>query len=220
MPIDTDLLDRIEKELYTGVVHDVLDELGYRKQTLPANLRPLDDSRKIVGRAATMHAVEVADPSKVMPFGFSLQFLDGLKPGEVVIGVADSTAEVSIWGEIMSTTAASRGARGVILHGYGRDAAFIKEMGFPAYFTGLTPTGSVGRLEMREVRVPITIGGVAIKDGDLVIADIDGCLVVPGEVEQQVLDAAFAKVAAETKVRAELQGGASIIDMYEKYGVL
>jgi regulator of RNase E activity RraA len=214
------LFARIDKELYTAVVHDVLDEMGYRNQTLPANLRPLDDGDKIAGRAATMLAVEVADPSKIKPFGFSLEFLDGLHPGEVVVGTAESDAVVSIWGEIMSTAAKAKGARGVILNGYGRDSGFIKQMGFPAFFTGLTPTGSVGRLEIREVRTTIKIGGVTVNNGDLILADHDGCLVVPRDIEQQVLDAAFAKVAAESKVRAELQGGANITAMYEKYGVL
>lgn len=214
------LLTRIREELYSGVVHDVLDEMGYRNQALPARIKPLEPHFRVVGRAATMLAVPVSHPSESKPFGFTLEFLDGLSSGEVVVGSVQSDDDVSVWGEIMSTAAATRGAQGVVLDGYGRDADFIRKMGFPAFFTGLSPKGAVGRVEVRHVRIPIKIGNVDVRDGNLVIGDCDGCIVIPREVEPQVLDAAFAKVAAETKVRAELQAGANIVDMYAKYGVL
>lgn len=214
------LLDRIREELYSGVVHDVLDDMGYRNQALPARIRPLEPHFRVVGRAATMLAVPVTDASVGQPFGFTLEFLDNMSPGEVAVCAVESDEDVAIWGEIMSTAAAARGAQGVVVDGYGRDADFIRQMEFPAFFTGLSPKGAVGRIEVRHVRVPVRIGKVDIKDGDMIIGDRDGCVVIPHAIEQQVLDAAFAKVDAETKVRVELQEGANIVEMYAKYGVL
>jgi regulator of RNase E activity RraA len=217
---EKDYFDKIAKILYTAVVHDVLDELGYHNQALPPELRPLTPETRVVGRAATMRAADVLSDADKLPFGFSLQFLESLTPGEVVVGTAPSTKTVSLWGEIMSTAAAARGSRGVILDGYGRDASFIKDIEFPSFFTGLTPAGSVGRLQIREVRIDIQIGGVDVHNGDLVFGDFDGCIVIPQAVEAEAIKLAFEKVAAESQVREELRSGASIIAMYEKYGVL
>lgn len=212
--------DELGEQLYAAVLEDVLRELGYPNQVLPNDIKPLTPETKLIGRAATMLAVPVPRASDARPFGLSLEFLDSLQRDEVVVVSAKSETPVSLWGEIMSTAALARGARGVVVDGYGRDTTFIREINFPAFFTGVTPIGSVGRMEVREIRQPVQVGSVTIAPGDLVFGDADGCLAIPQTIEKDVISIAVGKVGSETAVRQELRDGASVVATYEKYGVL
>lgn len=220
LPTTQQYYDQIEATLYTAVVHDVLDEIGYHNQALNPQMRPLTQTTRLVGRAATLLAAQLVDSDEGQPFDSLLQFADSLEPGEVVVGTTGTDLPAALWGEIMSTAARSRGARGVMFDGYGRDASMIIDMAFPAFFTGLTPAGAAGRVKVRQSREPIFIGGVIVSNGDLVIGDLDGCLVIPQAVEAAVISRATEKVSAEGVTRDELLAGGSLFVIYEKYGVL
>ena len=93
-------------------------------------------------------------------------------------------------------------------------------MQFPVFALGLLPADSRGRLEVVAIRQPVRIGEVIVNDGDLIVADLDGCIAIPQAVEDQVIREAFTKVSAENVVRDLLQKGASIQQVFEEYGVL
>jgi len=211
--------DRIEQQLYTSVIGDVMDELGYWRQVMRHDIRPLFDEAKIVGRAATMLAAEVYEiPAE--PFKLEMQLLDELRPGEVVCCTQQGSTRAAMWGELLSTHTRAKGGRGVILDGLTRDSWGIIDMRFPVFARGLTPADSKGRLDVMAVRVPIELGGVLVHDGDLVVCDYDGCLAVPKEIEDEVLERAFKKVEGENEVREVLRRGASIQQVFRDYGIL
>lgn len=211
--------DRIEQQLYTSVIGDVMDELGYWRQVMRHDIRPLFDEAKIVGRAATMLAAEVYEiPAE--PFKLEMQLLDELRPGEVVCCTQQGSTRAAMWGELLSTHTRAKGGRGVILDGLTRDSWGIIDMRFPVFARGLTPADSKGRLDVMAVRVPIELGGVLVHDGDLVVCDYDGCLAVPQAIEDEVLERAFKKVEGENEVREVLRRGASIQQVFKDYGIL
>ena len=93
-------------------------------------------------------------------------------------------------------------------------------MGFPVFTTGLSPVDSSGRGDVVAYNVTIECGGVTVNPGDIVFGDADGVVVIPQAVEIDVLEAAFAKVAGEDRTRDELRAGATLREVYDKYGIL
>jgi 4-hydroxy-4-methyl-2-oxoglutarate aldolase len=215
----TDYLDRIAEHLYSSVVSDVLDDAGHRHQVMRPEVRPLYVGARVVGRAATMLAIAVSElPPE--PYKLLMDLLDGLKPGEVVVGAVQGESRAALWGELLSTHTRAKGARGVVLDGMSRDSWGIVEMKFPVFATGLSPADSKGRLNVVAIRSTIPIGGVSVSDGDLVVADDDGCVVVPAAIEEEIVARALEKVAGEDTMRDILQKGASIREVFAEYGIL
>lgn len=214
-----DYLDRLGKSLYSSVVSDILDDAGYRHQVMRPDIRPLYPGAAIVGRAATMLAVEVAElPAE--PYKMLLELLDGLRPGEVVVGAVQSRGGAAIWGELLSTHTRAKGGRGAVFDGLSRDSWGIVEMKFPVFATGLSPADSKGRLEVMSIRGTFPVGGVSVSDGDLIVADADGCVVVPAAIEDEIVARSLEKVSGEDTMRDVLRKGANLRAVFEEYGIL
>jgi regulator of RNase E activity RraA len=212
-------LDRLTEHLYTSVLADILDEAGYRQQVMRPEVRPLFPGARVVGRAATMLAVEVSE-LPAQPYHLLMQLLDGLRPGEVVVGAVQAQVRAALWGELLSTHTRAKGGRGVVLDGLSRDSWGIVEMKFPVFATGLSPADSKGRLEVISIRGTIPVGGVSVADGDLLVADSDGCVVVPAAIEDDVIAKAMDKVSGEDTMRDILRKGANLREVFKEYGIL
>lgn len=214
----TEYYDKIEEKLYTAVLADVMDEMGYWNRVMRYDIRPLYDEATIVGRAATMLAAEVYEvPAE--PYKLEMRLLDELQSGEVVVCTTQGSKRSAMWGELLSTHVRARGGRGAIIDGLSRDSWGIIAMKFPVFATGLTPADSKGRCDVIDTRVPIEVGGVLIHDGDLIVADYDGCLAIPQDIENAVIEQAMQKVADENEVRDILRAGASIQEVFKEYGI-
>ncbi len=215
----TAYLDGIAGHLYASVLADILDGLGYRNQVMRPEVRPLHSGTKVAGRAATMLAVEVCDVPP-NPYRLLMELLDTIKAGEIVVAGVQGTACAAIWGELLSTHTRAQGGRGAVLDGLCRDSRPIAEMRFPVFATGCSPADSKGRLDVISIRGTIPVGGVSVADGDLVVADDDGCVVVPCAVEDEVVTQALVKVSGENTVREVLRQGASIRTVFQDHRVL
>ena len=215
------LLDAIAKDLYTAVLSDVLDELGYRDQAMPPSIRPLDDELVMVGRARTGAYREVYSvvPGS-NPYALEIALVDDLKPGDVAVLGCGGSTRIAPWGELLSTAARARGAAGCLTDGFVRDVKPIRRMKFPVFHGGIAPLDSKGRGMVAEIDVPIRCGGVAIAPGDLVVGDADGVVVIPRAVEAEALAKAFAKVRGENSTREELERGAALADVFARHGIL
>ena len=212
-------LDRIADQLYSSVLSDILDEAGHRHQVMRPDVRPLYPGAKAVGRAATMLAVQVTElPPE--PYELLMELLDGLRSGEVVVGAVQGEPLGALWGELLSTHTRARGGRGTVLDGLSRDSWGIVDMKFPVFATGLSPADSKGRLEVIAIRTTIPVAGVSVANGDLVVADEDGCVVVPAVIEEEVVSAALKKVGGENTMRDILRKGASIRAVFKEHGIL
>ena len=220
---DAQIFDFARKHLYVAAVCDILDELGYRDQAMHQRLRPLlPDIRNcgFIGRARTARWMVTDYIDEADPYGMEIQLIDSLKPGDVVVHSTDHAGTNAPWGELMSTVAQRNGSVGCICDSQIRDCVKIIELGYPVYYTGIKAVDSMGRAKVMAYDVPVRCGEVLVKPGELVYADYDGIVVVPQEVEAQVLEMAQVKVGRETQSRQDLMAGKSLREVYDTYGVL
>lgn len=205
--------------LFSAVLADVLDSLGHLHSALPPEIRPLNQSWRIFGRAVTLSAVPVAhEPEK--PYAIEMQCIDSLKSGDVLVATTNGDRSSALWGELLSTACKARGAAGVVIDGLTRDAAKILDMDYPVFASGFSPLDSKGRLDGIHFNQPLRIGNCLVKQGDYVFADIDGIVIVPSELAEQSFPLALKKVTGENKVREELAKGRSVSEVFAEYGIL
>ncbi len=208
--------------LYTAVLSDVLDGMGYMNQAMRPFVRPLDDSLKIMGRARTglwMNVFAVTPGEN--PYEHEIALIDDLKPGDIaVFGCGGPTDRVAPWGELLSTAANCRGGEGCVTDGLVRDVRQIREMRFPVFHGGIGPLDTRGRARMMAMDVPTECGGVRVASGDVVFGDVDGVVVIPAAIADDAIALALTKVAAENRTRDALLRGELLQDVYARFGVL
>ena len=218
---DPQRFDWIRQHLYVPAVCDILDSLGFRAQAMHQRLRPLDPANcTIVGRARTFRWMETDYVVKEDPYGLEIKAMDSLKPGDVLVHSTDYAGTNAPWGELMSTVAKRNGATGCICDSQIRDCQKIIRLGFPVFYQGIRPLDSMGRGRVMAYDVPVKCGEVLVNPGELVFADFDGVVVVPGEVEAEVLRLAEEKIGKENASRRELLKGRTLRDVFNEYRVL
>lgn len=208
--------------IYSAVLSDVLDGMGHSHQAMRPFVRPVDDSLVMMGRARTgLYAVTYSRKDGDNPYELEMDLVDGLKPGDVaVLGCNGPTERLAPWGELLSTASRMRGAHGCVTDGLVRDLRQIRELRFPVFHGGIGPLDSKGRGRMVEIDTEILCAGVRVRSGDIVFGDIDGIVVIPQDIEAEVLAEAVRKVTSENDTRRELLEGRLLHEVYEKYGVL
>ena len=212
-------LESIETQLYTAVVADSLDEVGYRNQAMAEYIRPLFPSAVFAGWARTVTCMDLYHVSDD-PYGLEIEAIDSVQPDEVVVVAAGNSRRNAPWGELLSTAAKARGARGAVIDGLTRDVRKIEALGFPVFASGIKPVDSRGRGVVIDYNAPVECAGVLVQPGDLVFGDYDGVVAVPQAVAKDVIAAALAKVTRENSSRDELARGVLLRDVYRKFGVL
>jgi 4-hydroxy-4-methyl-2-oxoglutarate aldolase len=212
----------LQPRLYSAVLSDVLDGMGHPRQAMRPFVRPLDEDLTLFGRARTglyMNTYAVADGEN--PYEVEIALVDDLKPGDVaVFACGGPTDRIAPWGELLSTAARHRGAVGCVTDGLVRDVRHIRAMRFPVFHGGIGPLDSRARGKMMAMDVPCECGGVLIHPGDLIFGDVDGVVVIPHRIADDVIEAALAKIDGEDMTRTELERGLLLREVYEKYGVL
>jgi regulator of RNase E activity RraA len=224
---DDDLFAQARRELFTAVVGDIMDKLGFRHQFLPPAIQPLDRSMVTIGRAMTVLEADFFEEAvpqsnnalSSRPFGLMLAALDELKHNEVYICTGGSP-RYALWGELMSTRAIHCGAAGAVVNGYSRDTKGILKLGFPTFSYGSYAQDQGPRGKVVDYRIPIEIEGTRIEPGDIVIGDLDGVCIVPRRAERDVFSGAFEKARAEETVRKALQEGMTACEAFDNFGIL
>jgi 4-hydroxy-4-methyl-2-oxoglutarate aldolase len=220
---DKEIFEFVKEHLYVAAVCDMLDSLGYRDQAMHQRLRPLlPDIHHcgFVGRARTVRWMEVDYIVDDDPYGLEIEVVDALRPGDVIVHSTDHSGTNAPWGELLSTVAQRNGSVGCVCDSQIRDCVRIIEMGYPVYYAGIRALDSMGRGRVMAYDVPIRCGDVLVHPGELVFADYDGIVVIPQEVEQEVLELARDKAGKESLTRQALLEGKSLREVYDTYGVL
>ena len=216
---DLELCAFVERNLYTAVVSDSLDQLGVRNQAMREYLRPVHAQCSFAGWARTISCSDI-DHIPPEPYALEIEAVDSLQPGEVaVVGTGKSTRNAP-WGELLSTAARARGARAAVVDGLVRDVRKIEELGFPVFAAGIKPVDSMGRGVVTAYNVPVECGEVLVHPGDFVCGDYDGVVVVPQAMVKEVIELAADKVRRENNSRVELMQGAYLRDVFARHGVL
>jgi 4-hydroxy-4-methyl-2-oxoglutarate aldolase len=204
---------------YTAVVSDVLDRLGLRQQAMDPEVVPMYPGAMTVGRAMPIR-VETTEVKSDNPYEGDMRMMEALQPGDVPVIIAPMENRAALWGELISCAARGKGARGAIVSGYVRDNRKVAELRFPVFARGRSPLDTMGRAEVTEIGVEVVCGGVRVTPGDYVIADEDGVVIIPERAIQDVLAAVRSKADKEGDARADLLGGQSLREVWNRHGVL
>lgn len=212
-------LDMMRESLYAAVVADALDSVGLRNQSPRVALPAWTTDQLLVGRCKTTLWTdmyhEVADP-----YELELKAVDGCSPDSVMVCAAGGSMHAALWGELLSTASRNAGCVGAIIDGAVRDVDKIHEMEFPVFARGTSVYDSQNRQRVVDLDVVVEIGGVRFSPDDLVFADRDGVVVVPQEIEQEVIRRAWEKVHTENEIRDAIRLGMKATEAYQKFGVL
>jgi 4-hydroxy-4-methyl-2-oxoglutarate aldolase len=211
-------LDQLSAYGYSAVVSDACDRVGFRQQTMSPGILPVSGQGVLVGRARVAKSIAVNEVPSVH-YATEIAFLDSLAPGDVVVATAGG-APAAIWGELFSAAAAARGAHGAVIDGLIRDVVRVRALGFSVYARGARPTDSLGRVSMTDTEGPLKIAGVVVANGDIIVADADGVVVVPSRGAEDILAYALEKATTERSGLTLLQDGALLADVWDRYGVL
>lgn len=211
-----ELVNRFKK-LYVGAVSDTMDELGLRSQSLPYYIMPLQLEMVVAGPAFTGQGYPITDTSND-DSSSRIRMLESIKPGTVSVWSSAGHFGAAHWGEIMSNAARERGCTGAVIDGGLRDTGFVLKMGFPVFYRFRCPTSSIGRWAIREWQVPIKIGETTIQPDDFIFGDVDGVVVIPKEVTQEVLVKTETLMERETRMRMDLSQGVTVSEIYRKHG--
>lgn len=215
---DSERFDLVQSSLYTPVLGDVLDSIGRVHQFLEAAIQPMLPNMTVVGRAMPVLIGDVFE-TQAKPFGRLTEALDALQAGDVYLA-RRARVECAAWGEIMTAAARARGAAGAVIDGYHRDTNKVLEQDFPVFSRGSYGQDSGVRGSVLDYGVRIEFEGVRVSPGDLIVGDKDGVLVIPSEVEDEVLERALIKASTENDVRHAIEQGMSTTEAFATYGVL
>lgn len=204
----------------TADLHAALRELGaatvYEAQggkgALDSGMKPIDPSSRLVGPALTVDT----RPADNLMLHYALL---KAKPGDVLVVDAKGFVEAGPWGDVLTAAALKIGVAGLVIHGAVRDADAIIAMGFPVFCRALS-IKSTGKVHAGRVNVPISIGDVTIRQGDIIVGDRDGVVVVASEEAGEVVTAAQAREAKEEVFRTAIANGTNTVELPGLYPML
>ena len=175
----------------------ILADVAGRRGALNGRIAPLAPSMRFAGPAIT---VEVRPGDNLMIHAA----MAVAQPGDVIVVDGKGDVSSALMGEIMSQQCVALGVVAVVIDGAVRDSEAIRELGFPMFAAGLNPNGPTKSVSGR-LNHPISIGGVSVSPGDLVVGDADGVTVIERSKAAALLPLAADKVAAETKRIADIK---------------
>lgn len=215
---DEELFRLLRAELYSSVIGDILDAMGEWHCFLPAEIRPLTPAMKLAGRVMTVRIADVWG-HQAKPFGRLTEALDQIEAGEIYLA-AGGLPRCAAWGEILTATARTRGGAGAVIDGYHRDTRKVLEQDWPVFSRGAFGQDAAVRSSVVDFRCPIEVGVVAIQSGELIFGDMDGVVIVPKQIENEVIERAIEKARGEKVVRAAIENGLSSTAAFKKFGIL
>lgn len=224
---DDELFGLMRQRLFPAVVGDILDGMGYLRQFLQPQIKPVEPRMVIAGRAMPVletlcfDAVNDEGRSDVarMPFGRLFEALDDLKPNEVYVATG-CAPQFALWGGLMTTRAMHLKAAGAVLDGYSRDTSEVLELGLPVFSYGGYAQDQGPRGKVVDWRIGVEINGVRINPGDIVFGDRDGVLVIPKEAEEEAIRKGLEKASTENRVRDAINKGMSTVEAFKTFGVM
>jgi regulator of RNase E activity RraA len=210
-----ELCERYEK-LYTGAVNDVLREFTLMDQALPPAVHPLRDEMKVAGVAFTIKSA--SDPTIAGEMETRAEMLEAIEPHSICVWDTSNDNESAHWGEVMTATSKAKGAKGAVIDGGLRDTWQVLAQDFPVFNRYRTSNGTLARCKITGYQIPIIIGKVIIRPGDIIFGDIDGVVVVPRDVACEVLLRAEEIKENEKEIKKWIRDGMSPTEVVDKGG--
>ena len=207
----TETLMKQLKAMDTASISDAMDKLGIPCGLL--GIQAVIPGQKICGEAFTVHYVPCG-----MEKGTVGNFIDDVKPGQVVVIDNAGRTYCTIWGDIMTFTAKTKGIEGTVIDGVCRDVDGIRKLGYPIYSKGKYMVTGKERVQVDAVNVPVAISGVQVRPGDIILADESGAVCIPKERAEEILGIAKHIEEVEQAIIAEVKKGSTLKDARKKLG--
>ncbi|MFE7243120.1 RraA family protein [Streptomyces sp. NPDC057580] len=189
--------------LGSATVHEAADRIG----ALPSAIKPVDPRWAVAGPAFPVSTPPVNNV-------YIHDALYAAPAGSILVVATGDGFEAGYWGEILSHAAVQRGMAAAVIDGGVRDAKRLCDQGFPVFSRGLCIQGTGKQRGAGTLGQPVRIGDVTISQGDLVVGDCDGVVVIPAGSERQVMTEAAAREAKETEILQRLSQGETSLDIY------
>ncbi len=199
------------KKLSAAAVSDALDRLGLHGACL--GIAPLAVGNRMVGRAFTIKYIPVGSVK-----GTVGDYIDDVTPGDVIVLDNSGRLDCTVWGDILTAIAHKRGIAGTVIHGVCRDVARSFELRYPIFSRGRFMRTGKDRVQVEGMNVPVSLGDVQVRTGDILIGSDDGVVVVPQDREEEVLALAQSISQAEDKILSEALGGVRLDEVRKKHG--
>ena len=209
------LTDRLQ-DCYTGAVYDVMKGMGVSDSILPSDIRPTDDSLTLAGQIWTCSG-RIDESASADETLMAWTGLLSEAPGGSVVVCQPNDGSLAHMGELSAETLKLRAIRGYVVDGGCRDVDFIRRLEWPVFCRYYTPADVVGRWLAEGLGEPIEIGGVSINTGDYLLADIDGVVVIPEKIGEEVVAKTEEIINAESALRRDILQGMDPQQAYKKY---
>lgn len=199
-----------DKDLAAGLntvgvtaLSDALDRLGIDGQAL--GVMPVARTMRFAGRAFTIRMLPVG-----LTGGSVGDYIDDVEPGQVVVIDNDGRLDTTVWGDILTFVAHTKGIAGTVIDGVCRDSDRCVELGYPVFSKAVTMRTGKDRVTADAYNVPVQVAGVRVAPGDWLVGDADGVLAIPADRAEEVLAVAEAIEAAEQTIREAVAKGARL----------
>lgn len=197
--------------LDTTALSDAMDRLGISGQCL--GIKPLDHGFRMTGRAYTI----LYGPAGKPP-GTVGDYIDDVPPGGVVVLDNGGRENATVWGDILTWVAHTRGVAGTVIDGACRDTALSLELGYPIYSRSYSMRTGKDRVQVEGVNVPVNIGDARVDPGDILRGDSDGVVAIPRAHEGEILKAAEEIDAVEDQIRRAVKEGKTLTEARKQHG--
>lgn len=204
------------RNVATASVADAVDKVAGKTGFLPEAFKPRINERKIVGPAVT---ILEAPTEEFLPPQHALDAIDEAEAGSVIVISTNGTTEVALWGGLMAAGAVANKHEAAVLDGGVRDLVEIKrDFDFPVFSRCVSPGTTLGRIKTIAANVEVSMGGVIVHPGDILVGDIDGIVVVPRDHAEAVLEMARDIDAREAEQAKLIIESGSLREGLAKYG--
>ncbi len=190
-------------KLDTATISDALDRLEIIGQCY--RIKPRSTAFRMAGRAFTILYGPAASPP-----GTVGDFLDDVPEGAVVVLDNGGREDCTVWGDIMTELAHRKGIAGTVIDGINRDVSLALELGYALFSRDNWMRTGKDRVQVEGVNVPVNIGNVRVRPGDILRGDADGVVVIPQEHEERVLLVAEEVHQTEERIRDSVRNGKSL----------
>jgi 4-hydroxy-4-methyl-2-oxoglutarate aldolase len=206
-----DIVTRL-RGLPTAAISDALDQAGIEGAV--GGLAPLSDGFRAAGPAFTVRYAAIDGTAG----GTVGDFLDDVPPGAVIVIDNDGRTDVTVWGGIMTETAAARGIAGTVINGVCRDVSASLAQNYPLFSRGRFMRTGKDRVRLAAAGEPVTVSGIKIEPGTLICADADGVVAVPAAEAGRIAQAAERIERTEAGIVAAVHAGSTLRAARETFG--